>query len=321
MCSLYPTTLWHFIFVQVSSVQLLLAACAACVACVVCAEPPGGGCTQCPTSEPFTLVSITEGPTYRRVVTNTCPPYENPGWTNHATACENDKTLRIPLNPKFSKVPIPVGEEHSEYGGFTYLKSDPTPIFGVIGVLVNGVEVFGVGSPCGYTAVCSEKGAPTDYVDAVDAESHTVDTCGGHAAPTGSYHVHSGTGINSTEQREACQLPVDVEGEHSQLLGWMFDGFGLYGRYSQGGQVPTELDECSGHTHEIDGVMTYHYHIPDQFPWTIGCFKGCPKVSNNKMELSTINSSAEYGCPEGLDEDPDPLIESAPGSDMVISII
>ena len=32
------------------------------------------------------------------------------------------------------------------------------------------------------------------------------------------------------------------------------------------GIVPTDLDECGGHTHEIDGEMTYHYHLPDHFP-------------------------------------------------------
>lgn len=260
------------------------------------------------------VASITEDSIYRNVKTSTCPPYENPNWSNPNMACEFDKTFQIPLNPRFSKVPIPVGEEHSEYGGITYLKTNPRPYFGALGVLVNGVEVFGLGSPCGFTSACSNEGAPTDYVDAVDSEGHTVDSCAGHASPTGSYHIHSGIGINSTKQREACNLPADIAGEHSQLLGWMFDGFGLYGRYSQGGQVPMELDECSGHTHEIDGVMTYHYHIPDQFPWIIGCFKGCPEVSNNEMELSTINSIEEYGCPEGLLEDPSPLFESAPGS-------
>ena len=93
------------------------------------------------------------------------------------------------------------------------------------------------------------------------------------------------------------------------LLGWMFDGFGLYGRYSQGGLVPTDLDQCHGHTHEIDGVMTYHYHLTDGFPWPTGCYKGCPEVSNNPNQLSFINSDPEFGCPDGLDDDPDPLVE------------
>lgn len=209
--------------------------------------------------------------------------------------------FKIPLYPKYALTPIPVGEEASEYEGITYLKPDPVPIFGSLGVLVNGVEVYGVGSPCGPIAPCINEGAPTDYVDAVDAEGHAVDSCAGHASPTGSYHIHSGLGINTTTKRENCRLPVDTEGEHSELLGWMFDGFGFYGRYSLNGVVPTDLDKCSGHIHELDGVMTYHYHLPDEFPWTIGCFKGCPEASNNEMELSTLVSNPDYGCSEDID--------------------
>ena len=267
---------------------------------------------QCPTSQPYMVAMITEDVTYRSVATSTCPPYENPEWTNPNMACDFDKTFKIPLNPAFSKIPIPLGEAHSEYNGYTYLKTDPKPVFGAIGVLMNGVEVYGVGSPCGTeTADCPSDGAPTEYVDAVDTERHTFDVCGGHASPTNSYHIHSGIGINSTAQREDCRLPVDVVGEHSQLLGWMFDGFGLYGRYSQDGKVPTDLDECSGHTHVMDcrssncsSDMIYHYHLPDQFPWTIGCFKGCPETSNNERELDAINSNSAYGCPAGLAVDP-----------------
>ena len=49
-------------------------------------------------------------------------------------------------------------------------------------------------------------------------------TCGGHAAPTHQYHLHSGVGMVSAELQEARQLPVDGAKQHSQLSGWMFDG-------------------------------------------------------------------------------------------------
>ena len=89
----------------------------------------------------------------------------------------------------------------------------------------------------------------------------------------------------------------------------MFDGFGIYGQFSQGGELPTQLDECHGHTHEMDGVMTYHYHLPTGFPYVIGCYKGCPEVSDNQMQLSKFNIDATYGCPIDLSTDPDPLYE------------
>ena len=164
-----------------------------------------------------------------------CPPYDNPGWTNPAQACQFQKTYKIPLYPKKASTPIPVGEKLTVFEDITYLKEDPAPILGVMGVLINGVNVFGVGSPCGFSSKCPQDGGPSKYVDAVEAEGHTVDSCGGHAAPTHQYHIHSGVGMTSNELRMKCSLPIDVEKEHSSLVGWMFDGYGLYGRYSLNG--------------------------------------------------------------------------------------
>ena len=193
-------------------------------------------------------------------------------------------------------MPIPVAETAQIFNGTRYLSEDPSPILSALGVMINGVNLYGVGSPCGFSSFCPPTG-PTKYVDAVDAEGHTVDQCGGHADPIGTYHMHSGLYLHSASNRTACSLPVDVVGEHSKLLGWAFDGFGIYGEFSENGQVPTDLDACSGHTHAIDGKDVYHYHLPhvDQYPWTIGCFKGCPRVSNNN-QLEFIRDDPQYGC-------------------------
>ena len=56
---------------------------------------------------------------------------------------------------------------------------------------------------------------------------------------------------------------------------------------------PQTADECGGHIHELDGVKLYHYHLPDKFPWTIGCFTGCPEVSNNRNEFRDLSKN---GC-------------------------
>ena len=214
----------------------------------------------------------------------------------------------MPLKPKYAKVPVPVAKTEGMYNNIRYLSNDPTPILGALGVMINGVNLFGVGSPCGFGSACPPDGL-SNYVDAVDSEGHTLDTCGGHASPMGDYHIHSAENLHNASSRMACSLPADVEGEHSQLLGWAFDGFGVYGEFSEDGKVPTNLDACGGHTHEINGEDVYHYHLPhvDQYPWTIGCFKGCPVVSNNRRQLSYAESNSEYGCPEGLESDPDPV--------------
>lgn len=248
---------------------------------------------QCPVGDASVTASITTDDEFRYVKTDACPPYENPKWTNPGHACVQSLEFKIPLRQKKAKTPVPVGEPYGRYRGILYLKEDPPPIFGAMGVLSSGVMVFGVGSPCGYSSQCPDEGAPTKYVDAVESEGHTVDQCGGHPAPTHQYHIHSEIGFNTSSGRLACKLPQDESNSHSKLLGWMFDGYGLYGHYSLDGKVPTDLDSCGGHTHSIDGVETYHYHLPDSFPWTIGCFTGCPEASNNRREFANLT---QYGC-------------------------
>lgn len=273
----------------------------------------GNNLVRCPMSEPYQPVSKTANSDYLLISTTGCPPYPQ-NWTVQQETCIVSTVIEIPLNPKFASTPVPVVTEQEEFRGITYLAEDPTPILGAIGILDNGVYIYGSSSPCGFGANCPSDGtgAPTQYVDAVDSEGHTIDYCGGHPTPFLEYHVHSGASFSDRRAgRERCGLETDTDGNHSIRLGWMYDGFGLYGSYSQGGMRPTGLDSCSGHTHEIDGVMTYHYHIPDAFPWIIGCFKGCPKVSNNEQELA-FSETGNYGCPEGLADDPNPLIEPDP---------
>lgn len=86
-----------------------------------------------------------------------CPQYPNPGWTNPAQACQFPITYKIPLMPRKASSAIPVGEKLVVYENITYLKEDPKPVLGTMGVLRNGVDIFGVGSPCGFSSKCPEQ--------------------------------------------------------------------------------------------------------------------------------------------------------------------
>lgn len=193
------------------------------------------GKTECSIHGPFTYPTIQDDGQFMTITTNMCPPYTNSKWTNPGQACEFSTTYKIPLNPKQASTPIPLAQKLKVFENITYLKEDPKPMLGPIGVLFNGVNIFGVGSPCGYSSKCPSNGGPSQYVDAVESEGHTVDPCGGHPAPTHQYHVHSGVGMTTNELRQSCKLPIDEPKSHSELLGWMFDGYGLYGRYSTNG--------------------------------------------------------------------------------------
>jgi ribonuclease BN (tRNA processing enzyme) len=105
-----------------------------------------------------------------------------------------------------------------------------------------------------------------------DAVAHEIqDGCQGHPQMSGAYHYHN---VSS------C---IDDPGTtHSRLLGYAFDGFGIFGKRGEGGRPLSnaDLDECHGHTHDIewDGrtISMYHYHATWEYPYTLGCFRGSP---------------------------------------------
>ncbi len=128
---------------------------------------------------------------------------------------------------------------------------------GAIGVLLDGARLFN-----------ADDGG---YRDAVAWE--VQDACQGHPQQQGTYHYHS---VSS------CLTQKDTAGQHSPLVGYIADGFGLYGNLGENGKALTnaDLDVCHGHTHAITvngvSVVQYHYHQTKEFPYTVGCFRGTP---------------------------------------------
>jgi len=126
---------------------------------------------------------------------------------------------------------------------------------GPIGVAVNGVALFnqyaGPGQP-------------------LDREIISFDIYNGHPQQTGLYHYHV----------EPTYLTVDDSGA---LIGYLLDGFPLYGPTEEDGSNPTGLDPCNGHTHATedypDGL--YHYHVVAVPPYLVGCYKGRPGTFTN----------------------------------------
>ncbi len=128
---------------------------------------------------------------------------------------------------------------------------------GAIGVLLDGVRLFNADDGGNRDAVAWE----------------VQDACQGHPERTGQYHHHN---------ISTCLAQKDVAGQHSPLVGYIADGFGIYGNQGENGKALTnaDLDECHGHSHAITlngvSVVQYHYHQTKEFPYTIGCYKGTP---------------------------------------------
>jgi hypothetical protein len=110
-----------------------------------------------------------------------------------------------------------------------------------------------------------------------DAAAHEIlDRFGGHTDGTERYHYHF--------PAEELQDHIHPHSSgHSPLMGYMLDGFGIYGPYGENGELlhSGDLDECHGHSHSVlwDGDMIdlYHYHWTYDFPYNLGCFKGTPQ--------------------------------------------
>lgn len=146
---------------------------------------------------------------------------------------------------------------------------------GAIGIALNGVAIY--------------HGLDAEGRDALAYELH--DTCNGHPDRSGEYHYHSGS---------RCVKDKETNG-HSALFGYALDGFGIFGQRS-GGEYMTNshLDECHGHTHTIpwDGFLTilYHYHITDEFPYTLGCFRGRPLRVSSELQRNATPQKSQDAC-------------------------
>jgi hypothetical protein len=108
-----------------------------------------------------------------------------------------------------------------------------------------------------------------------DAGAHEIqDVNQGHPDGADIYHYHT---------LSAALQETDSKSGHSSLMGYAFDGYGIYGYYGEDGKLLTnsDLDECHGHTHAIswDGARTelYHYHATPEYPYTLGCYKAEPE--------------------------------------------
>ncbi len=183
------------------------------------------------------------------------------GYPTHATG-----TFPIPPESvafQYDRNPNRIMEQHivAELPANPVPAAQPSCVPGAAGVMLSGVPLFNALDAPGRDAVAHE----------------TQDACQGHPQRSGVYHYHSvSTCVENT--RSATQ--------HSPLVGYMLDGFGIFGRHGEGGRLLTsaDLDECHGHTHRIewDGkpIEMYHYHATWDFPYTAGCMRGTYRMSD-----------------------------------------
>lgn len=155
--------------------------------------------------------------------------------------------------------------------------AEPACMGGEAGIALSGVAIFN-----GFDA------------ETRDANAHEVqDSCQGHPQIQSVYHYHS---ISD------CLGDNESGDGHSPLLGYALDGFGIYGHHGTDGEILTnaDLDECHGHTHEIDWDgetrSLHHYHATFEFPYVVGCFRAEPAAT---MVVEGTGAATEGGAPPG----------------------
>jgi hypothetical protein len=147
--------------------------------------------------------------------------------------------VMVPLHPRYRKIPHPIDSL-------------------VTGVALTGtvwhVEVANASSTAWYN--------PLSILP--------LDDCFGHPYSQ-QYHIHS--------YSWKC-FPNQGTTGPSPLVGYALDGFGIYGPRGDDGKMITnaQLDECHGMISKVmwEGKLTkiYHYVLNNEYPYSIGCFRG-----------------------------------------------
>lgn len=133
-----------------------------------------------------------------------------------------------------------------------------------------------------------------------------LDPCGGHIDPGGWYHWHATTtDIDSSFEHEGLDVHCHLDQSAAALFGFAFDGYPIYGSADEDSSIPTDLDECSGHTGATaeypDGV--YHYHAGLEFPNLPGCLMGVS--AENAFSTTASAGVGAGGGPGSGDGGPD----------------
>lgn len=203
----------------------------------------------------YGALSITVEGNYVVITTNDLPDHKSPyytgtQWASSKYEAYNGSNSQFVLNPNriasqtiTFKIPMNPAEASSKQS---------TPL-GAIGVSLNGVSFFNQ-----YAAM----NAP------LTNEINSFDQYNGHPQQQGAYHYHvEPVYLTATKGKDA-------------LLGFLLDGFPVYGPYENGSTVTNaSLDVYHGHKHATadypNGI--YHYHITSADPYINGSgFYGTP---------------------------------------------
>ena len=137
--------------------------------------------------------------------------------------------------------------------------------------------------PDGAIAILNDGVVLFNPLDELGRDAPTYETlddqCDGHPQQQGLYHHHT---------IPSCILAKASGANTSTLVGYAYDGFGIYVERDKNGKIlaNANLDECHGHISKVmwDGnlVEMYHYVATLEYPYAVGCYKGTLSQSSSQ---------------------------------------
>lgn len=205
-----------------------------------------------------TTASITSDGTFVIIKTNGMPDHKSPYFPNNNALYEAYSGTTFG-GGTFNKNPNVIASQSLTFkiplNPVAASKPTATPL-GPIGVALNGVALY------------NQYAGPNNQ--ALTSEINSFDKYYGHPAPTSQYHYHV----------EPLYLTT-VKSTKSGLLGFLLDGFPVYGPQEENGStvVSSGLDAYHGHSHATVDFPSgiYHYHFTSDAPYLNGNgFYGTP---------------------------------------------
>lgn len=197
----------------------------------------------------YGATSVTSDGTYVTIKTTGLPDHKSIYYATTNALYENFNGTTF-AGSKFSKNPNAISSQLYTFkiplNPKVATSHAATPL-GPIGVALNGVPFF------------NQYAGPSQPLT---NEIVSFDQYWGHPQQSGQYHYHV----------EPLYL-TSVKASKSSLLGFLLDGFPVYGPQENGATVvTTSLDAYHGHTHATTEYPSgiYHYHITDTDPYING---------------------------------------------------
>lgn len=139
---------------------------------------------------------------------------------------------------------------HTYYIPVTPKKASTAYVFATAGGGGPGGTVSTIPSSRGiaFNGVVFDAPAPVDNI----LGAYTLapfDDAGGHINLAAGYHYHAATGVSTK---------IAQTDGHAAMIGYAFDGYGIFGNTDANGNQYTDLDASRGH---YDTTRGYHYHV------------------------------------------------------------